>query len=80
MKKLTEKQTELLCNLCACEGGNTHQIAAHRGDRQNYESNLRDRLFRLAERGLARYFECVGKSGVTERRWYLTEQGRVEIQ
>jgi hypothetical protein len=31
---------------------NTHQIARLRGDYQAYESNLRDRLFRLADRGL----------------------------
>jgi hypothetical protein len=51
-KMLTKKQTNLLSTLRACNGSNTHKIAEHRGDFQAYESTLRDRLFRLAEKGL----------------------------
>jgi len=53
--RLTNYQKELLDELQSilAEGSkNTHQIAVARGDRQAYETSLRDRLFVLAEKGL----------------------------
>ena len=52
---MTAYQTSLLNELkflLANGPKNTHQLAQLRGDYQAYESNLRDRLFRLADRGL----------------------------
>ena len=57
---MTAYQTSLLNEIksfLADGPKNTHQLAQLRGDYQAYESNLRDRLLRLAERGLIRVDE-----------------------
>ena len=50
--KLTKQQAGLLEILAEKGSVNTHQLAVHLGHRQAYETNLRDRLFRLESRGL----------------------------
>lgn len=49
--KPTADQRELLGWLSETQEQNTKQIREARGDRQSYESPLRDRLFRLRDRG-----------------------------
>lgn len=52
---MTASQKELineLTSILASGPKNTRQIRIARRDRQTYETNLRDRLFRLADRGL----------------------------
>jgi len=71
MKNLTAKQASLLLRVINNPGLNTHQIAELRGDRQAYESCLRDRLFTLASYGVIREISGVGlRFGVEQRRWY----------
>ena len=74
MKQLTEKQQDLLNLVNAAPGLSTWGYADLRGDQQAYCSHLRDRLFRLANRGLIRYFERRKRVGnwscVIERRWF----------
>ena len=68
--KLTSYQASLVSQLrviLADGAKNTHQIALARGDYQTYESALRDRLLRLAERGVLK-FEATGKG----RFWQFT--------
>ena len=50
--KITKRQAGLLEILAETGSVNTHQLAVHIGHRQAYETNLRDRLFRLESRGL----------------------------
>lgn len=57
MKKLTTKQSSLLSLVKNFSGSNTHELAQLRGDRQAYESNLRDRLFNLEKLGLIKSVE-----------------------
>jgi hypothetical protein len=70
VKNLTDYQKRLLAEIKANPGLTTAGLRRLRGDRQAYESNLRDRLFRLAEKGLLRYEEKNGRSAVIERRWF----------
>lgn len=72
LKTLTNKQTALLNLVRANPGQTTAALRRLNGDRQAYETNLRDRLFRLAERGLIRFDEKLGKNDliVVERRWF----------
>ncbi len=80
--RLTETQLGLLNQLrdiLANGPKNTHQIAQARGDRQAYESYLRNRLFRLVHAGLldVQTTQCSPDSGwVIERKWSLTPLGR----
>ncbi len=73
MKNLTRSQKELVSNLRALTvplPRNTKQIREDFGDVQAYESHLRDRLFRLAAKGVLRYTEFVGpRGGVKSRVW-----------
>lgn len=72
---MTKSQIELaaeLKTLLAAGPLNTHQIAQARGDRQSYESYLRDRLYRLEAAGLIRSEARKGKGGaVRSRTWAL---------
>ena len=73
MKKLNQEQKDLLTLVASNPGLNTSDYASLRGDKQAYESNLRDRLFTLRERGEVRCIECVSSPRwVVERRWYPT--------
>lgn len=57
---MTSYQKDLIAELkgiLADGPKNTHQIAMARGDYQAYETNLRDRLFCLAERGVLKFQE-----------------------
>lgn len=87
MTRLTTKQRELIAELellaeerteaedrGVCRHlGNTHQIAHALGHYQAYESHLRDRLFRLADRGVLQYAEIgKGPNGFRERIWFFT--------
>lgn len=50
----------------------THEIALLRGDKQVYESYLRDRLFNLAKKKLLHYTEVLNPNGgVKKRLWSL---------
>lgn len=71
-RKLTEDQSELLGYVRLNGGKTTAEIRRGMGFKfQGYESHLRDRLFRLADRGLIRFEEKVGKESgqVVARRW-----------
>jgi len=72
LRTLTNKQFVLLSLVKLNPGQTTAALRRLNGDRQAYESNLRDRLFRLAERGLIRFEEKRGMHGliVVERRWF----------
>ena len=85
MKKLTNKQINLLATLAKFNNSNTHELAYYRGDRQAYESNLRDRLFRLCPFVTFTEFTKDGKVEnpddgkyriITKRVWSITEAGR----
>lgn len=55
---MTAYQNDLINELKAilADGAkNTRQIRIARGDKQVYETNLRDRLFRLADRGVLNF-------------------------
>jgi predicted transcriptional regulator len=67
MKTLNENQIELLKFVAENTGVCTHEMARRRGDRQPYESNLRDRLYRLKVRGLIRSEEIKINSRVIRR-------------
>jgi len=69
-----KRQKELLQLVKNNQGCNTHQLAQLRGDRQAYETYLRDRLFTLVSKGKLRYEEVYGECGfVIQRCWYITE-------
>lgn len=71
MRKLSQEQQDLLSLVYSNPGLNTWGYCKLRSDRTTYPSNLRDRLFRLADRGLVRCLECVSDPRrVIERRWY----------
>lgn len=72
-KTLTDRQKELLDFVRSNAGLTTAAIRRKMGyEHQGYESPLRDRLFRLANRGLIRFEEKQGMDGliVLERRWF----------
>lgn len=79
MKKLNANQIELLKFVAENPGVCTHALARKRGDRQPYESNLRDRLLRLKVRGLVRYDEKKINSHVIRRDWWITPAGEKMI-
>lgn len=71
MRTLNQKQKDLLALVTDNPGLNTWGYCELRGDHTAYPSDLRDRLFRLANRGLIRFIECVSSPRwVVERRWY----------
>ena len=73
MMTLTKKQADLLAVVAENPNRNTHQLAQTLGHYQAYESYLRNRLFRLAARGVLSYEETRGPHGtVCERRWRLS--------
>ncbi len=75
MRRLSENQKRLLQLVRKNPGLNTSQLATLRRDWQAYESYLRDRLFRLADRGLVRFEERQGNEGwVIERKWFPAEK------
>ena len=79
MKKLTGNQENLLWLVRSNQGKNTSGLRSIRGDSQAYDSALRNRLMRLAKRGLITYMECIviGKWGnkfVCERRWRMADE------
>lgn len=70
---LTSRQKELLDFVKANTGLTTAAIRRKMGYvHQGYETPLRDRLFRLADRGLIRFEEKPGRHGgwIVERRWF----------
>ena len=74
MKKLTKSQVELLGSIRNFLPANTSELAHHRGDFAAYHTNLRDRLFGLAAKGVLQYREKMGpKGGVVERVWRLCD-------
>ena len=66
---LSRSQKELFNDLVGILPANTRQIAKALKHRQAYESHLRDRLFRLADRGLLEY----GPGPRGSRVWSLSE-------
>ena len=70
---LTKRQFRLLAFLAAHPGQSTHELAMLAGHQQAYESHLRDRLFRLAERGLVKYIEVTSphRGICLSRTWYV---------
>lgn len=72
MAKLTSSQIQLLADVAEIAPANTHQIAKHLGHRQSYETHLRNRLFRLADRGLV--IHSAGPRG--SRVWQVAEIAR----
>ena len=71
---MTAYQKELASELQSILAGgpkNTHQIAVARGDRQVYETHLRDRLFRLEERGILKSEWGPSRGCATARLWSL---------
>jgi IS1 family transposase len=74
LKRIAVERTETEGRGCYRHLGNTHQIAKRLGHRQSYESYLRDRLFRLVNRGVLRFKE-IGADKVTgwcrERIWFF---------
>jgi hypothetical protein len=67
---MTRKQQSLLRTVEANPGLTTHALATIRGDCQAYETSLRDRLFRLADRGVVRFEEKKIGGRVGARRWF----------
>jgi predicted transcriptional regulator len=67
---MTSKQQSLLNTVEANPGLTTHALATLRGDYQAYETSLRDRLFRLADRGVIRFEEKKAGRQVVARRWF----------
>lgn len=79
MQRLTSYQCDLLSDLqtiLADGPKNTHRIAVARGDRQAYETNLRNRLFVLADKGYltVETMPCQCYGWAAERRWSLAPQ------
>lgn len=71
MKKLTQKQKDLLFIVSIYPGFNTTQLNKILGNRQSYCSHLVERLHRLVRRGLVRHEEVLGPRGyVKERKWF----------
>jgi hypothetical protein len=71
--QITHRQKELLDFVKSNTGLTTAEIRRKMGYKhQGYETPLRDRLFRLANRGLLHFKEKTGMNGliVTERRWF----------
>ncbi len=73
MRKLSALQKEALDVVTRHSGLTTHQLNTILKNRQSYESNLRDRLFNLASKGLVRYEEKRSENHahwVIARRWF----------
>jgi len=70
---LTNRQFQLLEFVAAHPNKSTHELARLAGHQQAYESHLRDRLLRLADRGLVNYTEIVSPHcGIClARKWYV---------
>ena len=72
-QKLTEKQSRLVRLVQKNPGKSTHQLAVLRSDYQVYETSLRDRLWRLMNRGVLRVDEILAKNNpdqLVARHWY----------
>lgn len=89
MRKLTGLQLSLLQLVKDHNNSNTHQLATYNGDRQAYESNLRDRLFRLqpfvsfteyTKDGIVENPNDGKFRTITRRIWSITEAGIAELQ
>ena len=78
MIKLNNKQIALLGLLATYTDKNTHELATIRRDRQAFESNLRDRLFRLEKNGLVKSTSIVSTKNpnwTVKRFWAITDLG-----
>lgn len=68
-RKLTQYQLDLCAAILPLLPANTHELTIALGHRQSYETNLRDRLFRLYNAGLIGVKERIKNGVVRERIW-----------